>query len=343
MRNPDKNRILNAIKHIESEDVPFQENDPDITLANKILGKDFQLSLHAYELPVADYVELCRCMGIELIYFADIWRLGRKEKVDPDGRIHYVDGTMKTADSLKDIWFPNLDDTERRLEETLNEIDGIGFGLFCSNKHAPSIVSTAVGVQDYWMKCLLEPDFILEFQRIIHEYCLKELELYGKYKVEAINIGMNITMKSGPMCSKEILEQLHYPFIKEQIELAHTNNIMVRIHADGNVASVITDFIELGADALHPLEPCGGTQDIYEIKEQYGDKIALWGNIDVAGVLVNGTPEEVRADVEKHMDSLAVNGGYVVSSSHDCHKDIPLENFFALRDAVHEYKFKGDK
>ena len=250
---------------------------------------------------------------------------------------------MKTTDSLKDIWFPNLDDTERRLEETLSKIEGTGLGLICSNKHAPSDVSTAVGVQDYWMKCLLEPDFILEFQKIVHEYCLKELELYGKYKVEAINIGMNITMKSGPMCSKEILEQLHYPFIKEQIELAHTNNIMVRIHADGNVASVITDFIELGADALHPLEPCGGTQDIYEIKEQYGDKIALWGNIDVAGVLVNGTPEEVRADVEKHMDSLAVNGGYVVSSSHDCHKDIPLENFFALRDAVHEYKFKGDK
>lgn len=342
MRKPDKNRFLDAVKHIESEDVPFQENDPDIVLVNKIMGKDFPLSLHAYELPVADYVELCRRMGIELVYFADIWRIGRKEKTDQDGRIHYVDGTMKTAGSLRDIWFPNLDDTERRLAETLNEIDGTGLGLFCSNKHAPSIVSIAVGVQDYWIKSLLEPDFISEFQKIIHEFCLKELELFGKYEVDIINLALNISMKSGPMCSPAVLEQLHYPFIKEQIELAHANNILARIHADGNIASLIPDFINLGADALHPLEPCGGALDIYKIKEQYGDKIALWGNIDVAGVLANGTAEEVRADVEKHIDNLASGGGYIVSSSHDCHKDIPFENFFALRDAVHEYKFKGD-
>jgi len=39
------------------------------------------------------------------------------------------------------------------------------------------------------------------------------------------------------------------------------------------------------------------------------------------------------------MDRLAVGGGYIVASSHDLHQLIPVENIFAMRDAVHDYRF----
>ena len=57
MRPPDKKRFLNAVRHIESADIPLQENDPDMSIVNSILGRDFPLSLHAYELPAPDNVE----------------------------------------------------------------------------------------------------------------------------------------------------------------------------------------------------------------------------------------------------------------------------------------------
>ena len=79
----------------------------------------------------------------------------------------------------------------------------------------------------------------------------------------------------------------------------------------------------------------------FAIKEQYGDRICLWGNIDVAGVLTRGTPEEVRADTIEHMERLAVEGGYIVGSSHDLSENVPLENVYALRDAVHEFRFRA--
>jgi len=44
LRDPDKNRFLKAINHIESQDVPFFEIDPDMSIANKILEKDFPMS-----------------------------------------------------------------------------------------------------------------------------------------------------------------------------------------------------------------------------------------------------------------------------------------------------------
>ena len=109
----------------------------------------------------------------------------------------------------------------------------------------------------------------------------------------------------------------------------------------GNIADMIPDMIEMGVDIVNPIEPCSGLQDIYKIKEMYGDKITLSGNIDIDGVLLHGTPEDVKRDVIEHMEKLAVGGGYIVSSSHDLHQLVPVENFYAMRDAVHDYRFGG--
>ena len=339
MRDPDKNRFLRAVRHIESEEVPLAEIDPDLKLVNRILNKAFPLSLHAYELPVDDDIELNRRLGNDLVYFAEIWRLGRREHVDDEGRIHYVDGTMKTPDSLEDIWFPDLDDTERRLAAKLEALEGTGLGIMCHNHSAPGEVATAIGYEDYFIAAIEQPDFVMEFQKRLHDFCMKELELYARYPVDVISIAAFWTVKSGPVCSPAMREELMYPLFREQADQVKANGHILRLHVDGNPTALLPDIIDMGVDVLHPLEPCDGNVDIYAIKEQYGDRIALWGNMDVAGVLGRGSPEDVRADTIEHMERLAVGGGYVAASSHDLSENIPLENVYAMRDAVHTFRF----
>ncbi|MCK4783909.1 MAG: hypothetical protein KAV87_09180 [Desulfobacteraceae bacterium] len=342
MRKPDKTRIVNAVGHIESDEIAFLEHDPDMVLVNQMLGKDFSLGLHAYELPAEDYVELNRRMGNDMVYFGEIWRLGRKEKTDDQERIHYIDGTMKTPQSLKDIWYPDLDVARKRLEELLNAIEGTGFGIACCNKFAASVVCTAVGYEDYWLALYDNPGFIHEFQKIINEYCLRELEMFINHNVDMIHLGIGIGSKAGPMCSRKMLEEFQYPLLRQQINLAKAGGRMVHLHVDGNIKDLIADFIEMGVDILHPLEPCDGKQDIYEIKKTHGNKITLHGNIDVAGVLLKGTPEEVALDVNEHIAKLAPGGGYILGSSHDLHAAVPLDNFYAMRDAAHAYCLKNE-
>ena len=338
MRNPDKNRVLKAIRHCETTEIPLLEMDPDIVIVNQILDQQFPLSLHAYELPVPDYVELNRRMGNDMLYFARIWRLGRREKSDEEGRIHYIDGTMKTPEALADVWFPDLDAVERSLEQTLNAVECTGMGVICACKHAPGVVCTAVGMQDYWINSIDNPDFIHDFHQIIHEYSLRELELFARYRVEAVMFALGVGMKSGPMCSPAMLEEFQYPTLRELVQTAKSHGMAVWVHVDGNVAQMMADFVDMGVDVLHPMEPCDGVQNIYAVKEQYGERITLHGNIDVAGVLAQGTPEEIRQDTLEHMERLGVGGGYIVGSSHDLNATIPVESFYAMRDAVHEYR-----
>ncbi len=125
MRSPNKQRIFNAINHIETEEIPILEIDPDMAIVNKILNKDLPFNLHPFELEAEDNIELNLRMGNDIVFFGHVWRVGRKEFADEDGRLHYTDGLIKNSEQMKtDIWFPKLEKLERRLEDYCKKIEG---------------------------------------------------------------------------------------------------------------------------------------------------------------------------------------------------------------------------
>ena len=69
----------------------------------------------------------------------------------------------------------------------------------------------------------------------------------------------------------------------------------------------------------------------------YGDKLTLSGNIDIAGPLAFGTPEEVREEVRQHMEKLKPGGRYIMSTNHSVMDDVPPENYRAMLDAGLEF------
>jgi len=339
MRDPDKNRFMNAVKHIESEENSLFETDPDMKIVNRIMGRDFPISIHAYELSAEDNVELNRRMGNDMIYFSHIWRVGRKEKADAEGRIHYIDGEIKTEADLDRLWFPDLEAVERRLEALLNAVQGTGFGVVYGAQVAPFTSTTAIGYEDFCVFTIERPEFIHEVQKRLHEYVLKEMEMAMSYPVDVVKIGSGLITNIGPMLSPCMMEEFEFSLLKKQAKLVKERNMPLYFHIDGNVITMIPHFLEMGVDILNPIDPCSGAQDIYAIKELYGDRLTLCGNIDIDNVLLKGTPEEVAEDVRIHIDRLARGGGYIVASSHNLHELIPVENFYAMRDAAHNYKF----
>ena len=341
IRQPDKNRYLNAIRHIESEEIPYAEDEIEITLGRKILGRDLPMVWMPSNLPVKDYVDLTIASGSDVIFLNNVWQLGRKNVFDSEGRQHYVDGTIKTREALKDVTYPDLDILKRRLDALIEGIDGTGLGIKFSPNPAPFIVATAMGYQDYYMNLAVNPGFVHEFLEIAHDYCMRELEVALSYPIDVVEVGIIVWDKSGLMMSRQMMEEFELPALRDQVQFVKCRGLPVSFHADGRIFDSIPDLIKMGIDLITCLEPCDGTQDIYRIKELYGDKVALQGNIDLSGVLVFGTPDEVRQDVIEHIEKLAVGGGYICASSHDISQAVPIENFYALRDTVLGYRFAG--
>jgi uroporphyrinogen decarboxylase len=112
-------------------------------------------------------------------------------------------------------------------------------------------------------------------------------------------------------------------------DLAYTEGLLASLW------QILDDLVALGLDALHPIEP--KAMDINAVKGRYGDRLALFGNIDLSYTLTRGTPAEVRAEVRQRIRDLAPGGGYAVGSSNSVTHYVPLENFDAMREATFEY------
>jgi uroporphyrinogen decarboxylase len=93
--------------------------------------------------------------------------------------------------------------------------------------------------------------------------------------------------------------------------------------------------LEMGISALHPIQP--NCNDIHLYKREYGSDLCLIGNLDLAGALSFGTPDEVREETTELIDALGPGGGYIVASSHSITDDVPPENYQAMIQATWEH------
>jgi uroporphyrinogen decarboxylase len=105
-------------------------------------------------------------------------------------------------------------------------------------------------------------------------------------------------------------------------------DIKIMLHSDGAIQKLIPDFIELGIDVLHPLEPVVG-MDIKAVKQEFGRQISFLGEIDISHAMP-GSIEDVRADVDRCLSDLAAGGGFVLAPSNHLQADVPVANVIEL-------------
>jgi uroporphyrinogen decarboxylase len=105
-------------------------------------------------------------------------------------------------------------------------------------------------------------------------------------------------------------------------------------HSDGNMTPLLDDWLGLGQDAIHPIQP--DVMDIERVKERYGARVAIVGNIAMED-LVRREPEDIREQVRKRIEVVGRNGGYLLSSSNSLTDDMKPGNVLAMSRALDEY------
>jgi uroporphyrinogen decarboxylase len=107
-------------------------------------------------------------------------------------------------------------------------------------------------------------------------------------------------------------------------------------HCDGNIDAVIDFWIDSGVDCLDPIDPAAGYV-MGSMKEKYGHRVCLKGNIDCTGALCSGTAEEVEQEVCDCILGGGPGGGLILSSSNTIHRGVNPENFRAMLKAARQY------
>ena len=155
--------------------------------------------------------------------------------------------------------------------------------------------------------------------------------------IDIVAFGDDIGVQDRTLCSLALYRKLIRPY-QERIVAAIRSQTRAKIlyHTCGSVYRFIEDFIDIGIDALNPIQVTARNMEPERLKREFGGRIAFWGGIDSQRVLPEGSPGDVRANVRQMFDIMGPGGGYVLSAVHNVQPDVPPENVLAIFDAGRE-------
>ena len=146
-------------------------------------------------------------------------------------------------------------------------------------------------------------------------------------------------MQDRPLMKPSVFRKMIKPYMKELFSFVKARtDLPILLHTDGAVASFIPDLIEMGVDAVNPVQVSAAGMDTRKLKQEFGRDIAFWGaGCNSQTILPFGTPQEVEDEVKRRMDDLAPGGGYVFSPIHNIQPDVPLENVVTMFETARDY------
>jgi hypothetical protein len=154
---------------------------------------------------------------------------------------------------------------------------------------------------------------------------------------DIIGLGGDLACDKGPMISPRHYHEFIMPQIKKQAEALHELDIFVNNTSDGDLWSILDDFLlETHVDGFGEIDKAAG-MDLARLKREYGDKICFMGNLDIRWTFTRGTPEDCKKEIIQCIEDGWGNGGHVICTSNLVHKDVKPENYLAAIDAYHEY------
>ena len=148
----------------------------------------------------------------------------------------------------------------------------------------------------------------------------------GEY-VQVVAQGDDVGMQQSLFISPALYRKFIKPRQKRIFDFIHSRtHAKVFYHSCGSVYDVIPDFIEIGVDALNPIQRSAAKMDIASLKKEFGRELAFWGGgIDVQQVLTFASLREIEDEVNRTIDIMAPGGGYVFVPSHNIQPDVSAD------------------
>ncbi len=276
----------------------------------------------------------------------DMW--GVKQSLNPDGYYYNMCGhPLADAESIEEIeayQFPEFhprmltglkEKMERHADKCLI-LEGFRECLF-------GLPSWLRGIENFYMDlasgdemCEALLDKVMDYILRMVDYAMEGLD--GKGKIDVIkfadDMGTQTSMLLSPDTYREIIKPRAaklYGTVKQKY------GVKILLHACGAIRPIIGDLIEVGVDALNPVQISAADMEPASLKQEFGDKVTFWGGgIDTQSVLNLASPAEVKKQVAANMAAFKPGGGYIFCQVHNIMPGVPVDNIIAMYEAYRE-------
>jgi uroporphyrinogen decarboxylase len=280
--------------------------------------------------------------------FVDAW--GTKYVTSP-GYVHPIGpplAEVNTIEGLRDYPWPRPEQFGRT-EGIKEEAERLYYQTdYAISLRRPGIRGGLVdqggnlrGMEQFMMDMVLIPKYVetlmerlAEIYAGVYALCL---DLVGPY-VQMVETQDDLGAQNNPLISPKMWRSLVKPAQKYIFDTIRQKAPQAKIvfHTDGNVWNFIPDLIEIGVDALNPIQPTAREMDSFRLKEVYGERLCFHGAMDVQQVL-NKDEQTVRQDVRTRIDALGPGGGFILAPCNHIQHDVLPQNIVAMYEEARTY------
>jgi hypothetical protein len=262
-----------------------------------------------------------------------------------------------TLEKLEAFEFDSADDRRRYFSAGDNQIAGVGDGF---QRNSPAWVETlqklrpefaVYGSMTEVTECLTrligQMNTLLwigehpqrmgrQILRIGEFYyqCAQAMLEAGAGLLDGVVIWGDVAYRRSMFFAPDYWRAYFKPCVQAIIDLCHGKGLPVIYHGCGNVQAILPNLIDMGLDALNPLEAKAGL-DVVDLRRRLGHKLAFCGNGDIQVWETNDLPT-IRREVLRKLNA-AKGGGLIVQSDHSVTSAVAGKTYDYIVHLVREY------
>ncbi|NLF18531.1 MAG: hypothetical protein GX595_14950 [Lentisphaerae bacterium] len=259
-----------------------------------------------------------------------------REVTDP-AQLRHHDAAIRSFDypSFADETLSDLAARARAMHDTGG---CVVFNLCC---HLLAAGQLLCGFEEFMMHLLTDEVLVRSLlDRLVEGYLERIARLAPLLRgcVDVVLLNDDLGTQNGPMLAPATYRKLIKPYQKTLFANVRASfGTPILFHSCGAVRDVIPDLIEVGVDALNPVQLSAVGMEPKALKRDFGKDITFWGGgVDTQAVLNASRPQGVKDAVRRSIQDLAPGGGFVFCQVHNIQPDVPPENVVAMFEALDE-------
>ncbi len=190
------------------------------------------------------------------------------------------------------------------------------------------------GFEQFFVDLMTDRDLAHALLGHLHRAYLRRTEAFldavGDW-IDAVFLADDLGAQQTGLISPPLYREMIFPYIRELVGLIKSRGKKVIMHSCGSVVQFIPWFIEMGVDALNPVQVSAGGMNPRDLVREYGKEIAFWGGgCNTQHVMHQPDPERVRSEVRRRLNEYGPDAHLIFTQVHNIQYDVPPENILAL-------------
>lgn len=200
--------------------------------------------------------------------------------------------------------------------------------VFCGVIGPYSLVGRLFDMTELMMECFDSPDEVKIMLSKATEFIIKYIKAFKSVGAD----GVIMAEPAAGLLSPSLAEEFSMPFVQQIFNEINSDDFIICYHNCGNAAGDMLDMIaELNADIIHLGNAINLKKAIEELPK---DKIIM-GNVNPV-LFRTGTPDDIRADVQRVFDECSAYENFMISTGCDVPAASKWENIEAYFEKVNE-------